>query len=112
LSKKIIVGILIALAIGGYLTIGSPIEKSDDSKSISKKAEENIKQEVVQEVTKQTIEPLSEQAIQSSCKDPASQMCFTAKWYVFATSLAIALIFAALMAAGIIALFHTIWSLF
>ena len=103
---------MITFAIGGYLVIGSPIEKSDDAKSISKKAEENIKQEVVEKVTKQTIEPLSEQAIQSSCRDPTSQMCFTAEWYVFATSLAIALLFAIFMIAGLITLFKVISSAF
>lgn len=112
MSKKIISFVLIALAIIGYLTIGSPIEKTDDSKSIVKKASENIKQETMQEITKNTIEPISQQTIQSSCSGPNTTFCSTAQSYVFLTSLAVAVLFIAITTGGIITLIKVISSIF
>lgn len=46
---------------------------------------------VIEETTTTVTKQLENQAIESSCKNAASQSCWTAQWYVFASSLAIAI---------------------
>ena len=99
--KKLL--IVVGLVIVGMVFIGSPLETSDTPSSVAKKVGENYKMNVVQDTTKKVTQDLGEQAIKQSCKNPNSQFCWTSQFAVFITSLAIAILFAGLFVAGVLA---------
>lgn len=108
--KKLITTILIAAAIGGYFLIGSPVEKSDDMKSVAKKYEESKQIEIAQEATKQVMSQASQQALDSGCKVPDSQSCSTTTSVVMMGNLAITILFVGLAITGILAVIKVIGS--
>lgn len=95
--------ILIAAAIGGYLLIGSSVDKDGDVKSITKKYVENKKIEVAQDTSTQVIKQVGDQAIDNNCKDPNSSFCSTTTFAVSVIWIAFTLLIAACIIAGIVA---------
>ncbi len=100
LKKLLIVGSLVII---GMLFFGTPLQTSDNPAAVVKKAGDSYKMKVVQDTTKKVTQDLGEQAIKQSCKNPNSQFCWTSQFTVFITSLAIAILFAGLFVAGVLA---------
>lgn len=109
LKKLLIVGGLIII---GMLFFGTPLETSDNPATVTKKAGDSYKMNVIQDTTKKVTQDLGNQAIEQGCKDPNSQMCWTSQWYVFVTSLALLILFAGLSVVAIIGGIKIIASIF
>lgn len=109
LKKLLIVG---GLVIIGMLFFGTPLETSDNPATITKKAGDSYKMNVIQDTTKKVTQDLGNQAIEQGCKDPNSQMCGVSQWYVFVTTLALAILFIGLAVGAIIGGIKIILSIF
>lgn len=109
--KLLISLVLVALALGGFFLIGSPIEKSDNVDSVAKKAVEGKQIDTAQQATEQVMGQVSQQALDSGCKNPNSQACTTTTFTVVMGNLTIAILFVVLAFAGVVALIKTIDSI-